>query len=146
MVSWRSLSQAHIFTTLSAHRRAGKLFLICKLGYQSNSVTTRLIAIMLGRLNLGVNTCINEYRTLGERVFGKPRKAHVHNRLWAGSKYDYRFLENTVKEVVERYKRDDDVDDLDGGPWQMFKQEPPRDGSHFCKRYANSLPPDVKTD
>lgn len=88
---------------------------------------------MLGRLNLAVETCLAEFRILGEHIFGHPRKAHVQNKLWAGSKYDFQRLEAVVKQVVDKYKRLEDQDDLGGGPWKVFKQEPPGDGVHLCK-------------
>jgi hypothetical protein len=92
-----------------------------------------LIATMLGRLNLDVETCLGEFRKLGEQIFGHPRKVHVKNKLWAGSKYDCERLEEIIKGVVDKYKKKEDLNDLGGGPWKQFKQEPPSDGVHFCK-------------
>lgn len=63
----------------------------------------RLIGIMLGRLRMNVDECISEYETLGAEVFGHPRKFHIRSLLfWPRDKYNYKTLENVVRDVVRR--------------------------------------------
>src|SRR5271167_737922 len=87
-----------------------------------------LIATMLGRLNLTVDECLQEYEQLGAEVFAHPRRAHVHNRLWAGSKYDSLRFERVIKDVVSRHKNPRPPDEQEGeleadlGPWRNFSQ------------------------
>jgi hypothetical protein len=94
---------------------------------------------MLGRLNLTVDECLEEYKRLGAEVFAHPRKAHAHNRLWAGSKYDYRKFEDVIEGVVRRYKRprpsneEEGEFDADLGPWKLFKDPPLPLGQHYCR-------------
>ena len=105
-----------------------------------------LIATLLGRLNLTVEECLDEYRNLGSEIFAHPRRVHAHNRLWAGSKYDYRRFETLVHGVVGRHKRPQPPEDADGtvdedlgrGKWLYFKEDEPEKGSHHCKTYAVS--------
>ena len=64
---------------------------------------SRLIAIMLGRFRMSVPDCINEYKTLGEEVFGRPR---VFSTLRFGlgnrTKYKAARLEKVFKDVTVR--------------------------------------------
>jgi len=106
--------------------------------YIVGTSTGGLIATMLGRLKLTVDDCISEYETFGEAIFAHPRKAHVQNKLWLCSKFDWRNLERVMREVVEKYKLPDGADqnDLGQGPWKKFKEQPPEDGIHRCKTVA----------
>lgn len=63
----------------------------------------RLIAIMLSRLRMNIEDCLLEYRTLGDRVFGSPRKVSVRGPFpWLREKFNHKKLEAVVKEVIER--------------------------------------------
>lgn len=55
---------------------------------------SRLIAMMLGRMRMSVDACIDVYNDLASKAFsGKGEK---------GAKYDFRNLEAAVQEVVAR--------------------------------------------
>lgn len=60
---------------------------------------------MLGRLRMTVPDCLHEYKTLGERVFGKPRPLGVVGSAigftkW--TKYDAANLERVFRDVSAR--------------------------------------------
>ncbi len=79
----------------------------------------RLIAIMLGRLRMSVDDCIDEYLRLGGRVFGKPRHFHqlVKPLIWVDrTKYDAKIFEDVIQDVTERRGK------IGGG--SRFKSEP----------------------
>ena len=62
-------------------------------------MSKRIIAIMLGRLRMGVQECINAYIRLADKVFRKTRhrvnlKANVQGR------FDREILESVIKEVI----------------------------------------------
>lgn len=56
---------------------------------------------MLSRLRMSVNDCIEEYEALGEKIFGHPRPIPNGAVLW--HKFDYRILEQVIKDVTARY-------------------------------------------
>ncbi len=57
---------------------------------------------MLGRLRMNIDDCIEDYGTLGEKVFGHSRWFHVRTPLffWFRDKYNHEILENVVRGVV----------------------------------------------
>jgi hypothetical protein len=62
----------------------------------------RLIAIMLGRLEMDVDECIAEYNELSETVFGE--KAHLLKFNWNGkiqARFDTATLEGAIKKVLK---------------------------------------------
>jgi hypothetical protein len=68
-------------------------------------VTSSLIAIMLGRLHMSVQDCIDTYQELSERVF-KPKRSSLNfpgkgKDLWtlAGA-FDEKELERAIAEIV----------------------------------------------
>lgn len=66
-------------------------------------MVTRLISIMLGRLRLGVDECIEEYENLGQEVFGHPRLFSIRGRLLSlQEKYDEKRLQRVVNDLVLR--------------------------------------------
>ena len=58
---------------------------------------------MLGRLRMTVTDCILEYKTLGSKIFGKPRY-FVELKFGMGSRcrYDHKVAEEVFKDVVKR--------------------------------------------
>lgn len=61
---------------------------------------TRLIAIMLGRLKMSIDECIDAYLQLSERIFKKKRhRVNVRGKIQG--RFDSDELERAVKEVVK---------------------------------------------
>ncbi|KAL8670970.1 MAG: hypothetical protein Q9168_004518 [Polycauliona sp. 1 TL-2023] len=88
------------------------LFLPCHyFDYAVGTSTGGLISIMLSRLRMTVDDCINEYKTLGQRIFGNPRPFAFGAVMW--HKFDYRVLEEVIKNVTRRHSEKSDVDVLD---------------------------------
>lgn len=63
--------------------------------------TGGLIAIMLGRLEMSVEECISEYKTLSSKVFTKVRSrlsftGNIHGR------FDHEALEESLKDLLRR--------------------------------------------
>lgn len=56
---------------------------------------------MLSRFRMTVDDCIEEYKGLGERVFGHPRPMAKGAILW--HKFDARVLEQVIREVTSRH-------------------------------------------
>jgi len=68
----------------------------------------RLIAIMLGRLRMSINECIDAYLSLSDRVFRKKRhrvtiKGEIQGR------FDSDELARAVKEIVKRQGLQEDA-------------------------------------
>ncbi|KAJ9629468.1 hypothetical protein H2203_001842 [Taxawa tesnikishii (nom. ined.)] len=71
--------------------------------YIGGTSTGGLISIMLGRLRLGVDECIEEYENLGQEVFGHPRLFSIRGRLLSlQEKYDEKRLQRVVNDLVLR--------------------------------------------
>ncbi|KAJ8110963.1 hypothetical protein OPT61_g6330 [Boeremia exigua] len=78
------------------------------------SSTGSLIAIMLARFRMTVADCLEEYETMGQKIFGKPRWLSqryigVINR----PKYDARAMEDAFKDVTKRRDTISDPRDFD---------------------------------
>ncbi|TGO46071.1 hypothetical protein BOTNAR_0616g00060 [Botryotinia narcissicola] len=74
-----------------------------------------LSAIMLSRLRMNSDDCIQEYENLGENIFGQPRKLSMRGPIpWNREKYDHRKLEQSIKDVVKRrdWKEDQIADSM----------------------------------
>ncbi|KAG9669537.1 FabD/lysophospholipase-like protein, partial [Aureobasidium melanogenum] len=67
--------------------------------------TGGIIAIMLGRLRMGINDCIDTYRNLGREIFEKRQPFHFLGQ----NKYDCTKLERTIKDVVQRHSGNTDA-------------------------------------
>jgi hypothetical protein len=66
-------------------------------------IISRLIAIMLGRLRMNVDECIEDYKTMGGIIFGRPRLFSMRGPLPANrSKYDHEKLKGAVEAVVNQ--------------------------------------------
>ncbi|XRM40919.1 hypothetical protein ABZX51_004221 [Aspergillus tubingensis] len=69
--------------------------------------TGGIIALMLGRMRMTVESCIAEYQKLGKIVFGEPRGLFYENM------FDAKVLEEQTKKVVEKYLGDENDPLLD---------------------------------
>ena len=64
-------------------------------------IISRLIAIMLGRLRMNVDECIEDYKRMGGIIFGRPRLFSMRGPLPANrSKYDHEKLKVAVEAIV----------------------------------------------
>lgn len=67
-------------------------------------ISSRLIAIMLGRLRMTVDDCIKEFETLGDKIFGESRWFSVRGPFPAlRDKYNGEKLAKVVRDVVRKY-------------------------------------------
>ncbi|KAL9118353.1 MAG: hypothetical protein Q9187_005102 [Circinaria calcarea] len=75
--------------------------------YIAGTSTGGLIAIMLGRLRMTVDECLEVYEHLADRVFAHPRRFYIRKPPWIPrDKYDHRPLEDIIKEVVRKFEPD----------------------------------------
>ncbi|KAL9137349.1 MAG: hypothetical protein Q9175_001449 [Cornicularia normoerica] len=71
--------------------------------YIAGTSTGGLIAIMLGRLHMTVDECLEAYENLADHVFGHPRHLHIRKPPWIPrDKYDHRRLEKIIKDIVKQ--------------------------------------------
>ncbi|KAA8568084.1 hypothetical protein EYC84_008495 [Monilinia fructicola] len=71
--------------------------------------TGGLIAIMLSRLRMNIDDCIQEYENLGKEVFAHPRIFSIRGPIpFKRGKFDHRKLEKVIKDVVERRRLEGD--------------------------------------
>ncbi|KAH9816977.1 FabD/lysophospholipase-like protein [Teratosphaeria destructans] len=66
--------------------------------YIAGTSTGGLIAIMLGRLRMSVDSALEAYNSLGGRIFGKKRRMG-----FAWSKYDAEILKAAVKDIISNH-------------------------------------------
>jgi hypothetical protein len=72
-------------------------------------MSSRLIALMLGRLKMSVDECLEAYQTLGDSIFGHPRWRHIRQfkipfLWWPRSKYNKQKFEDVIQGFVNRYE------------------------------------------
>ena len=78
------------------------LFLPCHyFDYAAGTSTGGLISIMLFCLRMTVHDCINEYKILGDKIFGHPRPFSWGGVLWP--KYSSDALKRVVNEAAARH-------------------------------------------
>ena len=72
--------------------------------YMAGTSTGGLISIMLGRLSMTVDECLEAYEILSERVFGHPRWFHCRSILFFNprDKYDPKKLEKVICDVIRQ--------------------------------------------
>ncbi|GKZ38941.1 hypothetical protein AbraIFM66950_011546 [Aspergillus brasiliensis] len=68
-----------------------------------------LIAIMLGRLEMDIDQCINAYKRLSTHVFARKRLLPVGGNLRRQSKYDGRRIETAMKAILHELGYEDDI-------------------------------------
>ena len=82
------------------------MFLPCHyFDYMAGTSTGGLIGIMLGRLRMSIDDCIEEYETLGGKVFGRSRWFHLRSipPFWLPrEKYNHETLESVIQSLIER--------------------------------------------
>ncbi|OOG00589.1 hypothetical protein ASPCADRAFT_511550 [Aspergillus carbonarius ITEM 5010] len=66
-----------------------------------------LIAIMLGRLEMDIDQCINAYKRLSNHVFSRKRLLPVGGNLRRQSRYDGRRIETAMKAILHELGYDD---------------------------------------
>ena len=59
----------------------------------------RLIAIMLGRLNMTIDECIKAYKDLSSEIF---RQKHSYRPLTGGARYSATNFEKIIKEFIHK--------------------------------------------
>ena len=62
---------------------------------------------MLSRLRMTVDDCLKEYKTLGERIFGHPRRMAKGGFPW--HRFSARVLEDVIRDVTSRHNVQSDV-------------------------------------
>jgi hypothetical protein len=65
------------------------------------SKSFRIIAIMLGRLEMDVDECINAYSSMFKRIFGK-KGLPVNMRGKTKGRFDSMVLEDCIREILEQ--------------------------------------------
>ena len=56
---------------------------------------------MLARFRMSVDDCINEYKTLGQEIFGHPRPLAKGAILW--HKYSHKDLKAVIEKVTKKH-------------------------------------------
>jgi hypothetical protein len=79
--------------------------------------TGGLIATMLGRLRMPLPACLEIYKEVGDKLFGKKR-----SKMPLATKYDHEPLEAAVKRIVQQHcpvLHTVETDGCDWNPWQL---------------------------
>lgn len=64
--------------------------------------TGGLIALMLGRLRMSIDECIEAYKNLSPAIFSKlHHRVNIHGRIQG--RFDHQALENGVKDILAKY-------------------------------------------
>ena len=85
---------------------------------------------MLGRLRMTVHSCIIEYRTILESMYGNPRFASTRSPIyWPQPKYDHHPFESEFGNLLCRHDMNF-MDDRTRGI--LFESDP----LQFCKTYV----------
>ena len=70
--------------------------------YIAGTSTGGLSAIMLGRMQLDIDKALEQYDTVGNEVFGKPRPLHIHKFAdFLAPKYGPKQMERAIQDVIE---------------------------------------------
>jgi len=81
--------------------------------FAADADISRIIAMMLGRLRMDIDQCIEIYGELGTKIFAKKQPLYFLGQ----NKYDYKKLEKLVRDTAREQSRlPTSRDDLDG-PW-----------------------------
>ncbi|KXN83116.1 Calcium-independent phospholipase A2-gamma [Leucoagaricus sp. SymC.cos] len=84
--------------------------------------TGGLIAIMLGRLRMTVDQCIEAYESLASKIFAESIQHQVYDMANTGARYSASALESAIKEIVKKYTGDEDalMRDTSENPCKVF--------------------------
>lgn len=71
--------------------------------YVAGTSTGGLSAIMLGRMQMSADQALDQYNTVGNEVFGKPRPLHVQLKFadLLAPKYGPKQMERAIQKVIE---------------------------------------------
>lgn len=73
-------------------------------------MSDRLIAIMLGRLNMSVEQCIEAYTEMAGEIFGRKKHRFGFNfRLHEQEKYDSEILKRAIQTILKKKGLDEDT-------------------------------------
>ncbi|KAM0794634.1 acyl transferase/acyl hydrolase/lysophospholipase [Usnea florida] len=98
----KSFEASRVTETNSNGLSDDSLFLPCHyFDYGAGTSTGGLISIMLFCLRMTVHDCINEYKILGDKIFGHPRPCSWGGILWP--KYSSDALKRVVIEATARH-------------------------------------------
>ena len=93
-----------------------------------------LIATMLSRLRMNIEECLEDFQTLLDTVWSKPRFFYIRPLTsWTGEKYSHRTLELALKDMVKRRTPD--------GENATFRQQ----NQGTCRWYATIPNPQPST-
>lgn len=87
-------------------------------------IRARLIAIMLGRLEMTVDECIEAYVQMMDLIFAKEKSRRFNFKGDARSRFDTAVLEEAIKNVIERSRFPNQTSP------DILMRDPDRDG---CK-------------
>lgn len=73
----------------------------------------RIIAIMLGRLRMTVDQCIDVYNDLSSKIFAAGILSQVGSGATTGARYSSQVLEDSIKAIVKKHAGDADAPMLD---------------------------------
>jgi len=93
------------FSPTESDRKSVDGYLPCHyFDYIAGTSTGGLIAIMLSRLRMPVDECLDEYQTMADKAFGKPRFFSMRGPIYwpKRPKYDSRVLDQAILDLVER--------------------------------------------
>ncbi|KAB8296261.1 hypothetical protein EYC80_009035 [Monilinia laxa] len=90
-------------STVNKMSTSAKFLPVHYFDYIAGTSTGELIAIMLSRLRMNTDDCIQGYEKLGKEVFGYSRNFSMRGPiLFNRERYDHRKLEKVIKDVIER--------------------------------------------
>lgn len=139
-VSTDSASDTQLAADCSTSK-ASSLFLPCHyFDYMVGTSTGGLISIMLGRLRMNVDDCIEEYETLGGKVFGKSRYFHIRSipPFWLPrEKYNHETLETVIQSLIDR--RIPKIGQFPGGKTFAFDE-------NRCRVYVIPIDPHIEAN
>jgi hypothetical protein len=76
---------------------------------------------MLGRLQMSVDECIQQYQSFMSKVFNKTKLGKYTSFAWNGEFYDAKLLESIIKDLIREKLGKDDVPLLDeNDPCKMY--------------------------
>jgi hypothetical protein len=72
--------------------------------YIGGTTTGGLLAVMLGRLRMSIEDCIEEYERLAESVFAHPRTVSLGRPIpWLRDRLSGPGLQNAIEDITRRY-------------------------------------------
>jgi patatin-like phospholipase/acyl hydrolase len=82
--------------------------------------TGGIIAVMLGRLGMTVDDCLEEFKATGKAVFDKTVSSTTIGKIFKGASgsafYDIKALQKRIKHILQERKLDSDTPFLEDDP------------------------------